>query len=209
MFPNLVLLVLLFEDHLHYQVGLLASLWLKKHKGKTIRTSCCSDLTVSISRWNLFWWKSRHFFFEVTRLSTYGWKSSTTERVNILSSVSCRANYRHFWIQLVCWTCISLLTRMLSNQCLSTSHAPIHMHLSIKINDALWSKDEEMLIEQELQIYHEKRRILSLEERESATKKARTVVAVEEEVNRQWVRSRWNWMPRTWRKTFLHKPKFF
>ena len=56
------------------------------------------------------------------------------------------------------------------------------MHLSIKINDALWSKDEEMLIEQELQIYHEKRRILSLEERESATKKARTVVAIEEEV---------------------------
>ena len=56
------------------------------------------------------------------------------------------------------------------------------MHLSIKINDALWSKDEEMLIEQELQIYHEKRRILSLEERESATKKARTMVAIEEEV---------------------------
>ena len=58
------------------------------------------------------------------------------------------------------------------------------MHLSIKINDALWGKDEmEMLIERA--IYHEKRRILSLEERESATKKARTVVAVEEEVNRQ------------------------
>ena len=39
-----------------------------------------------------------------------------------------------------------------------------------------------MLIERALQIYHEKRRILSLEEREPATKKARTMVAVEEEV---------------------------
>ena len=57
------------------------------------------------------------------------------------------------------------------------------MRLSIKINDALWSKDEkEMLIERALQIYHEKQRILSLEERESATKKARTMVAIEEEV---------------------------
>ena len=57
------------------------------------------------------------------------------------------------------------------------------MRLSIKINDALWSKDKkEMLIERALQIYHEKQRILSLEERESATKKARTVVAIEEEV---------------------------
>ena len=64
----------------------------------------------------------------------------------------------------------SLLTRMLSDQRLSTSHATINMRLSIKINDALWSKDEkEMLIERALQIYHEKRRILSLEEREPAT----------------------------------------
>ena len=37
-------------------------------------------------------------------------------------------------------------------------------------------------MERALQIYHEKRRILSLEERESATKKARTMVAIEEEV---------------------------
>ena len=72
---------------------------------------------------------------------------------------------------------------MLSDQRLSTSHATINMRLSIKINDALWSKDKkEMLIERALQIYHEKRCILSLEEREQATKKARTVVAVEEEV---------------------------
>ena len=76
---------------------------------------------------------------------------------------------------------------MLSDQRLSTSHATINMRLSIKINDALWSKDEkEMLIERALQIYHEKRRIFSLEEREPATeppptKKARTVVAIEEE----------------------------
>ena len=72
---------------------------------------------------------------------------------------------------------------MLSDQRLSSSHATINMRLSIKINNALWSKDEkEILIERALQIYHEKRHILSLEERESATKKARTVVAVEEEV---------------------------
>ena len=56
---------------------------------------------------------------------------------------------------------------MLSDQRLSTSHATINMRLSIKINDALWSKDKkEMLIERALQIYHEKRCILSLEERE-------------------------------------------
>ena len=67
----------------------------------------------------------------------------------------------------------SLLTRMLSDQRLSTtSHATINMRLSIKINNALWSKDEkEILIERALQIYHEKRHILSLEVRESATKK--------------------------------------
>ena len=77
---------------------------------------------------------------------------------------------------------------MLSDQRLSTSHATINMRLSIKINNALWSKDEkEMLIKRALQIYHEKRRILSLEQREPATeppptKKAKTVVAFEEEV---------------------------
>ena len=75
----------------------------------------------------------------------------------------------------------SLLTRMLSDQRLSTSHAMINMRLSIKVNDALSSKDEkEMLIEPALQIYHKKRRILSSIERESATTKERTVVAVEE-----------------------------
>ena len=56
---------------------------------------------------------------------------------------------------------------MLSDQRLSTSHAMINMRLGIKVNDALSSKDEkEMLIERALQIYHEKRHILSLEERE-------------------------------------------
>ena len=44
-------------------------------------------------------------FFEATRLLTYGRKSSSTERVNILTSVFL-PNCRHFWIQLVCWTCI-------------------------------------------------------------------------------------------------------
>ena len=40
-------------------------------------------------------------FFEATRLLTYGRKSSSTERVNILTSVFL-PNCRHFWIQLVC-----------------------------------------------------------------------------------------------------------
>ena len=50
------------------------------------------------------------------------------------------------------------------------------MCLSIKINNVLSSKDKNT------SNLPQKRRILSLEERESATKKARTVVAVEEEV---------------------------
>ena len=98
-----------------------------------------------------------------------------------------------FWTQLVCWMCIQSADKnALWSAFKYASHATINMLLSIKINNTLWSKDEkDMLIERALQIYHEKRRILSLEEREPATKKARTMVAVEEEVyilyNRQWV----------------------
>ena len=47
-----------------------------------------------------------------------------------------------------------MLRRMLSDQRLSTSHKTLNMRMSIKMNDALWSKQERgMVMERALEIF--------------------------------------------------------
>ena len=58
----------------------------------------------------------------------------------------------------------SMLRRMLSDQRLSTSHKTLNMRMSIKMNDALWSKQERgMVMERALEIFFEKRRAKELQ----------------------------------------------
>lgn len=77
----------------------------------------------------------------------------------------------------------SLLTKMLSDQRLSTKHTTLNMRLAIMINDNLWSEGErEMIIDRALDIFLEKRRSVALDEptslEEPATKRMRTEAEV-------------------------------